>query len=90
VYRLILPEWTDKNGDVHPYRELTVKLVDTLLGNFPPPADLIFKYYGIPPTGAFKATEHDRLVFWDDDIGYIVMPNAPINKGLWEKIDVRS
>ena len=86
MYKLHIPEWTDKNGDVHKERNLTVELVDTLLANFPPPPDLIFKYYGVPPTGAFKATEHDRLVFWDDDVGYIIMPNAPQNRKLWSKI----
>lgn len=87
MYKLTIPEWTDRNGDVHPHREMTVELVDTLLANFPPPEDLVFKYYGIPPAGALKATEHDRLIFWNKDSGYIIMPNAPRNKGLWEKID---
>lgn len=90
MYKLRVPEWTDRNGDVHPERNLVVELVDTLLGNFPPPHDLVFKYYGIPPKSAFNAIEHDRLVFWNDDIGYIIMPNAPVNQKLWSKIDVDS
>lgn len=88
TYKLRVPEWADnKNGEFHPERNLTVELVDTLLGGFPPPPDLVFKYYGVPPTSAFKAIEHDRLVFWNDDIGYIIVPNAPRNQGLWECID---
>ena len=90
MHKLRIPEWTDKNGDFHPEQNLTVKLVDTLLGGFPPDPDLIFRYYGIPPRSAFSTVDVDRLVFWDDDIGYIIMPNAPINQGLWSKINVGS
>lgn len=86
MHKLRIPEWTDKNGEFHQERNLTVKLVDTLLANFPPPEDLVFKYYGVPPTGAFKPTEHDRLVFYSEDTGYIIVPNAPRNRKLWSKI----
>lgn len=86
MHRLTIPQWTDnKTGEFHPERNLTVKLVDTLLANFPPPHDLVFKYYGVPPVSAFKPTEHDRLVFWSDETGYIIVPNSSRNKGLWEK-----
>lgn len=87
MHKLSIPEWTDKNGELHPERNLVVKLVDTLLANFPPPPELVFKYYGIPPTSAFKANKHDRLVFFCEDSGYIIVPNAPRNNGLWSKID---
>jgi hypothetical protein len=86
MHKLRIPESVDNNGDFYPERNLTVKLVDTLLGGEIPDPDLVFRYYGIPPRSAFKATEADRLVFWDEDIGYIIMPDAYINMGLWSKI----
>lgn len=86
MHKLRIPESVDNNGDFYPERNLTVKLVDTLLGGEIPDPDLVFRYYGIPPRSVFKATEVDRLVFWDEDIGYIIMPDAYINKGLWSKI----
>lgn len=84
MYKLRIPEWEDLNGDVHPERNEIVELVDTLLGGFEPPHDLIFKYYGIPPRTAFKATEADRLVFYNHDMGYVIVPDVPQNKGLWK------
>lgn len=86
MHKLRVPEWTDRNGDIHLEKNLTVKLVDTLLGGEAPDPDLVFRYYGIPPRSAFKAVKADRLVFWNEDIGYIIMPDVNINKGLWSKI----
>jgi hypothetical protein len=87
MHKLRIPQWEDRNGDVHQERNLVVELVDTLLGGFEPAHDLVFKYYGIPPKSAFKATEFDRLVFHSDDTGYIIVPNAPLNSGLWSNLE---
>jgi len=86
MYKLRIPEWEDRNGDVHPEQNEIVELVDTLWGGVEPPHDLIFKYYGIPPRTAFKAIEADRLVFHNENMGYIIVPDVPQNKGLWNKI----
>ena len=86
MYRLRVPEWEDRNGDIHPERNLIVDLVDTLYGGLEPEHDLVFKYYGIPPRSAFKAVEADRLVFWNEDTGYIIVPDVPSNRGLWREL----
>ena len=86
MYNLLIPEWEDTNGEFHAERSLVVDLVDTLYGGLEPSHDLIFKYYGIPPRSAFRATEADRLVFWNEDTGYIIVPDVPANKKLWREL----
>ena len=87
MYSLTVPEWEEKNGDFHAERHLVVDLVDTLFGEEEPPHDLVFKYYGVPPKSAFKAIDADRLVFWSEESGYIIVPNVNANRKLWRKID---
>lgn len=86
MYRLRVPEWEDRSGNTHSERNLIVELVDTLWGGIEPAHDSVFKYYGIPPRSAFKAIEADRLVFWNEDAGYIIVPDVPSNKGLWQEL----
>jgi hypothetical protein len=87
MYNLTIPEWEERNGDFHGERHLVVDLVDNLYANVEPSHDLVFKYYGIPPKSAFKAIEVDRLIFWSEDSGYIIVPNVAANRKLWRKID---
>lgn len=86
MYSLTIPEWEDRNGDFHAERRLVVELVDTLYGGLEPSHDIVFKYYGIPPRSAFKTIEADRLVFWNEDNGYIIVPDVPANRKLWREL----
>ena len=86
MYNLTIPEWEDRDGEFHAERHLVVDLVDTLYGGLEPSHDLVFKYYGIPPKSAFKAVDVDRLVFWSEDTGYIIVPDVPSNRGLWQEL----
>lgn len=88
MYRITIPEWTDKSGQHKPRRSFNAELVETLLANSPQPSDLIFKYYGEQaPASAFKPGIHDRLVFFNEDSGYIIIPNIPRNFHMWTKLD---
>lgn len=69
-------------------RNLTVELVDTLSKGIVASENLIIKYYGTSaPKSVFKAQTRDRLVFWNPEIGYIIMPEHPRNKDLWVKLE---
>ena len=84
MYSLTIPEWG--GGEYRAERHLVVELVDTLYGGLEPSHDLVFKYYGVPPRSAFKAIEADRLVFWSEGTGYIIVPDVPANKKLWREL----
>lgn len=90
MFRITIPNWTNKKtGEVHEQRSFNAELVETLLANSPQPSELIFKYYGDQaPASVFNPQRDDRLVFWNEDTGYIIMPNVPFNKHLWSKLDV--
>ena len=90
MYRITIPEWTDKSGQHKPRRSFNAELVETLLANSPQPSDLIFRYYGEQaPASAFKPGVHDRLVFKDGD-NYTIIPNIPRNSHMWTKLDANS
>ena len=84
MYSLTIPECED--GEYRGERNLVVDLVDTIYGGLEPEHNLVFKYYGIPPRSAFKAIEADRLVFWSEESGYIIVPDVPANKKLWREL----
>ena len=88
MHRITIPAWTNqKTGEHKPSRSFNAELVETLLANSPQPPDLIFKYYGEDaPAGAFKPSIHDRLVFHNEDSGYIIIPNIPPNKRMWHDL----
>ena len=92
MYRLTIPSWTNaKTGEHYPERIFNAMLIETLLANSPQPAELIKKYYGEDaPSKAFKHSKHDRLVFWNVDYGYIIIPNTLKNRKLWRRRSIRS
>ena len=90
MYRITIPEWTNKKtGEHKPRRSLDAELIETLLANSPQPSDLIFRYYGErAPASAFKPSVHDRLVFFNIFRGYIIIPNIPSNSHMWAKANI--
>ena len=89
MYRITIRSWTDKKTDeYHPERSFNAELVEVLLANSPQPSELIFKYYGEQaPASAFKPSTNDRLVFFNEDSGYVIIPNIPFNYHMWTKLD---
>lgn len=89
MYRLTIKDWiNEKTGEYHPERSFNADLVETLLANSPQPVELIFKYYGEQaPASAFRPGMHDRLVFFNNDYGYVIIPNTPFNYDMWAKLD---
>ena len=85
MYKVTIPKWTNnKTGEYYPERICSAMLIETLLANSPQPPELIKKYYGEDaPSGVYKPSPHDRLVFWSVNYGYIIIPNTPQNRSLW-------
>lgn len=88
MYRITIPAWTDKKtGEHKAFRSFNAELVEILLANSPQPPELILKYYGEnAPASVFKPSANDRLVFYADHSGYIIIPNIPPNKGMWHDL----
>ena len=88
MFIITIQEWTNrKTGEHKPRRSFYAELVETLLANSPQPPELILKYYGEDaPASAFKPGVHDRLVFHNHEIGYIIIPNTPRNKSMWHDL----
>lgn len=85
MYKVTIPKWTNgRTGEHYPERIYSAMLIETLLANSPQPVELINTYYGEnAPSGVYKPSPHDRLVFWNVNYGYIIIPNTPRNRSLW-------
>lgn len=83
--KLTVPVWTDRLGHQRGGCTYDVELVATIPAEVEPVAESIYRWYGTAaPDGAFRPAKFDRLVFQRAPDDYIVVPDAPRNRGLWQ------
>lgn len=87
--KLTLPSWYDERSMTsHPACDEVCEFVDTLIANVQPDPNLIDIYYGEDaPPAAYRAFMFDRMVLLRESGSYVVMPNTPSNKRLWELVE---